>query len=43
VVLDWTTWRKVASGPHTYVQLTPGDPFRGQVQMHARMTVHYSG
>ena len=36
-VLDWEKWTGVASGPQTYLQVTEGDPFRGQIQMQARM------
>jgi lipopolysaccharide transport system ATP-binding protein len=36
-VVDWTRWLHLASGPHCYLHVIPGDPFRGQIQMHARM------
>lgn len=36
-VLDWTRWTYVARGPLSYLHVVAGQPFRGQVQMNARM------
>ena len=38
VVMDWTRWNYVARGPLSYLHVVPGQPFRGQVQMNARMS-----
>ncbi|MGQ0703912.1 MAG: ABC transporter ATP-binding protein [Gemmatimonadales bacterium] len=36
-VLDWTRWSRVASGPSRYLHVVAGPPFRGNIQMQARM------
>lgn len=37
VVMDWNRWVRVAVGPTRHIQVSPGIPFRGSIQLHASM------